>query len=301
MKRHGAFTLIEMLGVIGIIAMLVTISVPVYNRIMSIARRAPCMANLRSVGSGASQWHLDSGGKEPFPMTGRDLGMINAGTWRASFADGNEEASESAAETAIEDGNKQMSPSASFFLLVRKGYSGTDAFICPADKESEAFDLPQGVSLLTLTDFSSAYNLSYSMSYPWEDRHKGGGSGNVKFPKPSVDFVLFSDMSPVGQVSDSDLKSTRDDGNSLNHNQDGQCVLRGDYQSAAWVKTNRAGINDDNIFTAQPASGQLDANDQPMTGDIYPTVTAGEGGANASPGSSSDSVMIFYDRAKLMP
>ncbi|MFB3894270.1 MAG: type II secretion system protein [Phycisphaerae bacterium] len=50
--RSGAFTLIELLAVVAIIALLVSILIPSFRTAREMARRAPCQANLKSMGAG---------------------------------------------------------------------------------------------------------------------------------------------------------------------------------------------------------------------------------------------------------
>jgi type II secretory pathway pseudopilin PulG len=288
MKRRIAFTLVELLAVIGIIALLVTIAVPSFNGILNIAKRAPCMANLKAIGGGMRQWQMETDGKSLFPMTGAGSSSnVQAGVWYGP--DGNNmENSEADADAALfdRDGSKALSISASFFLLVREDYVGTNAFVCPADEEAEAFELPQGVSVREITDFGNAFNISYSMSYPWNDRTKN----NVTYPKKSADFVVLSDISPAGGTP------LYANSNSPNHKGKGQCVLYGDMAKADWVDRPTVGIGGDNIFTVQPENAdEVDAATGAPVSDTFPTAS-GVGGTGGAPANAGDSVMVYYAR-----
>lgn len=56
--RHAAFTLLELLVVISIVAVLAALSMPVYARVTQAARAAACMSNLRQLGA-ALQLYLN--------------------------------------------------------------------------------------------------------------------------------------------------------------------------------------------------------------------------------------------------
>ena len=65
-SRSGGFTLIELLLVISVIALLVGITLPALGSARETARRAKCLANLRSIGQGFAMYLKDS--KEKFPQ-----------------------------------------------------------------------------------------------------------------------------------------------------------------------------------------------------------------------------------------
>jgi prepilin-type N-terminal cleavage/methylation domain-containing protein len=65
-RRHGAFTLPELLVVIGIIALLMGLLVPVLASARSSARKIACMANLHQVGVALHSYATDNHGNIPF-------------------------------------------------------------------------------------------------------------------------------------------------------------------------------------------------------------------------------------------
>jgi prepilin-type processing-associated H-X9-DG protein len=71
--RHRApFSLIELLTVIGIIALLAGLLLPVLSGARDSSRRAECGSNLRQTGVGLRQFALDNGGFLPYATTPAD-------------------------------------------------------------------------------------------------------------------------------------------------------------------------------------------------------------------------------------
>lgn len=60
--RRRAFTLVEILVVIGIIALLAALLFPVFTRARAAARRAACISNLRQIGMAVRIYRQEQGG-----------------------------------------------------------------------------------------------------------------------------------------------------------------------------------------------------------------------------------------------
>lgn len=91
-KNHSrAFTLVEILVVIGVIALLAAIVFPVFSRVREGARKSTCASNLRQIGVALMQYKNDNGNSGPFYLftdTGYDhsdssarIFSVNNHTW----------------------------------------------------------------------------------------------------------------------------------------------------------------------------------------------------------------------------
>src|SRR5262245_2109807 len=66
MKRRKAFTLVELLVVIGIIAILIAILLPALGRVQRQAKQTQCMSNLRQIMSAATVYQTNNKGAFPY-------------------------------------------------------------------------------------------------------------------------------------------------------------------------------------------------------------------------------------------
>src|SRR5687768_4496320 len=75
-KPSKGFTLVELLVVIGIIALLISILLPSLNRAREQANRVKCASNLRQIGQGIQMYANENKGN--FPRTYFDPGLADS-------------------------------------------------------------------------------------------------------------------------------------------------------------------------------------------------------------------------------
>jgi prepilin-type N-terminal cleavage/methylation domain-containing protein len=73
-KRRAGFTLVELLVVIGIIALLISILLPTLNKAREAAKRTACLANLRSIGQLVTMYAVSAKGQVPIGCSSSTAG-----------------------------------------------------------------------------------------------------------------------------------------------------------------------------------------------------------------------------------
>jgi prepilin-type processing-associated H-X9-DG protein/prepilin-type N-terminal cleavage/methylation domain-containing protein len=220
--RHGAFTLIEILVVVGVIALLAALLFPVFGRVRENGRRVSCTNNLRQLGLAFQQYVQDSSGRLPYAGNYQGwapgLGHWVSGTRMPS---GSGLALDSAPFTYNTDGRSANVYDGALYPYVKN----VGAYMCPStedvDKKKLAYSMNCAIAglntlrirtpseIILLVDEGKSLNDGYFWavggSNPNTDEltkaHNGGGNllfadGHVKF-FPFESFPLQNDSDEI--------------------------------------------------------------------------------------------------------
>ena len=273
-SRPPGFTLVELLVVIGIIALLISILMPALSRVREGGNRIKCGANLRTIGQGLLLYANDNRGIYPRTVASSTSAGFTCFTGAA------------ATDPFGTGGPNPNDVSAALFLLVRNADLNPEVFICPSSNQEK--DTLANQPANRRSNFTAEKNLSYSFANPYPaDAAVGAGyklNGNV-----AADLVIAADRNDgdsVLTVVSNSAASEQRKLNSRNHEQDGQNVLFNDGH-VEWTNISFVGANKDCVYsiaritTTSPAQ-QTD----PAGSSAWPTAMA------AQPKLDLDTVLI---------
>ena len=250
----AGFTLVELLVVIGIIALLISILLPSLNRAREQANRIKCASNLRQIAMAGIMYAGQNKGKFPRTFFNGTPGTGMANTSKGGL--GNVPVDNPFSRTTPAGPVGANNCGASMYLLVRMGDLTPETFRCPSYTKFESWPGDAGSNPTKYSNFPMPLWKHCSYSYAAPFALNAAVNAGWKFDTTlSPEFPFASDIAPgdAGGASFEDgitqdptsvafndgMKVLRR-GNSNNHKTDGQQVAYVDAH-VEWNPTCFAG------------------------------------------------------------
>jgi prepilin-type N-terminal cleavage/methylation domain-containing protein len=201
MRNRKGFTLVELLVVIGIIALLVSILMPALGRARELAKQIQCSSQQNGIGKAIKLYQNDFGDRSPRPW------KQNSATWGFGGSGSGTGYNAMTNISKIRWANTNWSNweviqtvGGCLYLLVRYEDVDPKAFVCPSADNDIPMTLEDAMSLdntitgwTELNDFPNDYSLSYSFNDPWFRDLDASDSGSL---------ILMADKSPAYDYND---------------------------------------------------------------------------------------------------
>ena len=236
-SRQG-FTLVELLVVIGIIALLISILLPALNAAKERANRVKCASNLRQVGQGLMLYANDN--KGAYPRVRYKLnGPLKAFTNPA------------AVDPHANNGPTENDVTGALFLLVRNADLNPEVFTCPSSNQEK--DSLNNEPATSRSNFTDPENLSYSYANPYPNA-AAIGFGYKLHSGVVADLAIAADRNEPDSANYTQNRFANDPQtklrytNSSNHEREGQNVMFNDGH-VEWFTTSWCGANKDQIYS----------------------------------------------------
>src|SRR5688572_25638471 len=275
-RPRFAFTLLELLVVIGLIVVLIAILFPVLSSVREKANRVKCTSNLRQIGQAQFTYAVDSKGLYPRVYATGSGGPVYFFIFPDSWPP----------ESYADD------VTAGIFLMVRSKILSVDVFLCPSSTQKRDVVKVGDIEIPSTSrhNFSDKQPYSWSVSYCFANQYPPLSNPDypeeAKFkhsPSAPAENAIAADRNdgrdrwkstnPTAPKSDMEMMNSR------NHGGKGQNVLFNDC-SVRWCDNPFVGYNRDNIYTransppnySHVPNGRYDSNlgpQLPLTGHYH--------------------------------